>query len=201
VNRLKYTIRQATTDGDLDAMLQLRVEAETWMRQAGIRQWTSDYSDYARGVLRESVEQRVAWIVESDRGEIAGTVTLNGPDMDFWQPADDPDSALYLIKMIVTRAHAGRGLGDAIINWASVRALAAGKTWLRLDCRRDNTRLHDYYRQRGFEHVRTVWPPPRRTESGALFQRAAGIEIDPPMRLADRAYLQEVDPERPEQRE
>lgn len=71
-------------------------------------------------------------------------------------------------------------LGDAILNWASLRAAAAGKKWIRLDTRRDNTGLHRYYLRRGFEHVRTVFPPRWRTESGALFQRPAGSVTETP---------------------
>jgi GNAT superfamily N-acetyltransferase len=167
-----YAFRPATAD-DLDAVIALRTEAEDWLRAAGIEQWTADYHDMARDVLRTAVERGVAWVVV-DGGTVVATVTLNGPDLDFWQPADAPDTGLYLSKMIVARGHAGRGLGAAILNWAAGRAGWAGKEWLRLECRRDNLLLHAYYQAHGFAHLRTVKPPHRRTQSGALFQRAAG---------------------------
>ena len=88
--------------------------------------------------------------------------------MDFWLGDPDVDDALYLGKMIVARSHAGRQLGDAIMNWAGEVAHHAGRRWLRLDCRRDNHGLHRYYKDRGFTHLRTVTPDHhvRRTESG-----------------------------------
>src|SRR6266508_4917694 len=167
-----YTVRPAA-DGDVDALIGLRTEAEKWLRDQAIRQWTDDYHDYARDVLRSAVEAGTAWVVEDD-GLVVATISMNGPDPDFWDPEDEPDSALYLGKMIVARSHAGRDLGDALMNWASLRARGMGKRWMRIDVRRDTKRLHRYYLDRGWIYVRTVDPPRRRTESGTLFQRPAG---------------------------
>jgi len=188
---MRYTIRQATS-ADIDTLMRLRAETEAWLREAGIPQWTEDYAEHGQRILRESIEHGVAWLITAPDRTPAGTVTLNGPDHDFWQPHDDPDDALYVYKMIVTRGHKGQGLGDAILNWASHKAAKVGRSWLRLDCRRDNYRLHAYYKARGFEHIRTVWPPPRPTNSGALFQRKAGTTVDVPLAGdVDRAMLVE----------
>jgi GNAT superfamily N-acetyltransferase len=167
-----YLVRPAAL-ADLTALIELRTEAEQWLRAQKIHQWTEDYHDYARDVLRQAVETGTAWIVE-DNGLVVATISINGPDPDFWDPQDDPESALYLGKMIVARSHAGRDLGAAIMNWASVRAAREGKRWMRIDVRRDNEQLHRYYLDRGWSYVRTVDPPRRRTESGTLFQRPAG---------------------------
>lgn len=168
-----YTIRTATP-ADLDAVLGLRAEAEQWLAAAGIRQWTPDYDGYARSVLTGWVGSGAARVVEH-AGEVVGTVAINDtPDLDFWGWADDQDRALYLGKMMVRRDHAGRRLGDAILNWAAVQALAAGRAWLRLDVRRDNRALQRYYLDRRFHHVRTWHRPGRRTESGWLAQRISG---------------------------
>lgn len=172
-----YAIRQANPP-DLRPLMNLRLEAESWLKAANIRQWTEDYAEHGHQVLREAIDHGDAWLISSPNGDPVGTVTLDGPDLDLWDPADDPADALYVYKMIVARPHSGRGLGDAILNWASQRAARAGASWLRLDCRRDNDRLHDYYKARGFELVRTVSQPRRPTNSGALFQRQAGTIVD-----------------------
>lgn len=182
---MTYTPRLAE-DNDLASLIALRTEAEAWLHAKGIRQWTDDYFDYARDVLAESVRRRTAWVVEYDR-QVVATVTLNGPDMDFWSPDDVTDPALYLGKMIVARSHAGRDLGGAIMNWASLQAASQGQHWLRIDVRRDNAALHKYYLARGFEHVRTVCPPRRRTESGWLAQRRAGTLTPCPLTLTTPA--------------
>lgn len=161
------TIRQAT-EGDLDAVVALRIEAEEWLHAAGIRQWV----DRARGLknIRDGIAARTTYVVE-DGGEVVASLTLAGPDRDFWTDDDDPDSALYLYKFMIGRSRRGSGLGDVLLDWACAEAEQRGRRWLRLDCWRENKALQQYYLQRGFEHVRTVEVPGR--GSGALFQRAA----------------------------
>lgn len=176
-----YPIRRAC-DQDLDAVLGLRREAEQWLAAKEIVQWTPDYDEYAVGVLTRWIASGAAWVVE-DGGDIVATASLNAePDLDFWGWAESEFLAdgLYLGKMIVRRDHAGLQLGDAIMDWAGSRALAAGRHQLRLDCRRDNDLLHRYYLDRGFRWLRTVVPvPPRVTESGWLAQRGARVTTRP----------------------
>ncbi|GGM22386.1 GNAT family N-acetyltransferase [Dactylosporangium sucinum] len=158
-------------------MISLRTEAEQWLRDRDVTQWTSDYFDYARTVMTASVVAGIAWVVEAGDEVVATAALSPQADMDFWDIEDDPDSALYLGKMIVSRAHAGRGLGSSILDWASHRAHRLDKRWVRIDVRRDNDRLHAYYLKLGFQHVRTVKPEHRRTESGWLAQRPAGFHV------------------------
>lgn len=183
----RYTIRPATPD-DLDAVLALRREAEQWLAANGIRQWTPDYDDYAVGVLTAWVESGAAWVVEHD-GQVVATASLNAecdPDFWGWLEVAHQATALYLGKMIVRRDHAHRKIGDAIMNWACGRVEAAGRTWLRLDVRRDNRRLQAYYLARGFRWMGTRIPlPPRVTESGWLGQRAARLTTQCPIRLIE----------------
>ncbi|MEV4212639.1 GNAT family N-acetyltransferase [Micromonospora sp. NPDC049662] len=169
----QHVLRQAQS-GDLEDMIALRIEAEQWLSARGIRQWTPDYDEYARSALAKFVDAGMAWIVEID-GQVIATASLNEPDPDFWGWADDQEDALYLSKMIVSRKHSGQDLGSAILNWASVRAASNGRRWVRIDVRRDNIKLHRYYLARGFTYVRTYHAPQRRTESGWLAQRPAGL--------------------------
>ncbi|MER7269331.1 GNAT family N-acetyltransferase [Micromonospora carbonacea] len=93
-------------------------------------------------------------------------------DPEFWREEDDPRDALYVHRVIVDRGYAGRGLGEALVDFAAKLAADRGKSWLRLDAWRTNLALHGYYRRQGFDHVPTVSLPHR--ESGVLFQRRAG---------------------------
>lgn len=172
----RYRIRPAVQK-DLDDVLALRRAAERWLRERGVEQWTDSWSDHARKLIADNLAAGKTWVItpddnDGDVDQVVATVTLNGPDRDFWDPTDDPDDASYLYKLIVARHTAGTGLGDAILNWASQRAADHGNRWLRIDVWRDNQALQDYYLRRGFNHVRTVHRDWRK--SGALFQREAG---------------------------
>jgi len=57
----------------------------------------------------------------------------------------------------------------------SNREPVATLTWLRLDAWTTNPALHNYYRRRGFQHVRTV----ASRISGACFQRPAQPYLGP----------------------
>lgn len=163
-------IRRATQH-DIDAVVNLRIEAETWLHAAGIRQWV----DRARGLrnIREGIEAGLTYVVEDGSGTVVASLTLGGPDFDFWTEADDADDALYLYKFMIGGGQRGTGLGDELLDWACDQAVQRGKKWLRLDCWRENTALQTYYLRRGFTHVRTVLVEGR--GSGALFQRPATL--------------------------
>jgi len=155
--------------GDLPAVARLLDDAGTWMRSRGITdQWPRRFplSDLARRVDRG--ELHIAY----DDDTPIGTFALdNKADPEFWH--DDPDGtrAGYLHRLTVARHHAGQGIGAKLIDHAADLAADSGRPWLRLDCAKNNTRLHAYYTNLGFTHVRTVDVAHRK--SGALFQRRA----------------------------
>jgi GNAT superfamily N-acetyltransferase len=180
-----YPIRQAAAE-DLPAVMELRRDAERWLESRGIGQWTSEWAERAEAKIGRSVEDGQTWIV-FDGPAVAATVSLGGPDFDFWNEADDLAAGLHLYKLIVARSHAGDGLAAAVIDWVSRRARGEGKTWVRLDCSRENTGLHTYYRRIGFQHVRTEVRDWR--QSGALFQRPAGVTTN-----ADSVRIDEAGP-------
>ncbi|MFD3685428.1 GNAT family N-acetyltransferase [Nocardiopsis sp. NPDC058631] len=155
------------TDDDVQALIDLRLAAASWLRSIGSDQWHNT----ARAIndIRSGVASGTTWVIDHD-DQVAAILTLAGPDFDFWTQDDDPDNALYLYKFMIGDARRGTGLGDRFLDWAFGRAAARGKAWLRLDCWRTNPALHRYYLDRGFEHLRTDVFPGR--GSGALFQRA-----------------------------
>lgn len=62
-----------------------------------------------------------------------------------------PDDAGYVHALAVRRELAGRGFGERLLEWAEERVAAAGREFLRLDCRSDNPVLQAYYERLGFE--------------------------------------------------
>ncbi len=99
--------------------------------------------------LGERIDRGELYVVE-EGGEVAATLTLLWDDPFFWGERS-PD-AVYLHKLAVRRAFAGRGLGKAIVEWVDAEAAAAGRGYVRLDCQRDDPGIREYYERLGFEH-------------------------------------------------
>lgn len=178
------TLRRAGP-GDLPRALALLAETSAWLHARGSRQWPR--GGFGPERIAPLIGERALYLLETDLGASGpGRPRFDDPrpgpvacfaldghaDPEFWTPADRPADARYVHKLAVARAWAGRGVGDALLDWAGAATAAAGLSWLRLDCAKANPGLQRYYRRRGFTHLRTVDLPHR--SSGALFQRAAG---------------------------
>jgi GNAT superfamily N-acetyltransferase len=121
-------------------------EATAYVATLGYDQWTVPFP---QGELAERIERGELYVVEVD-GQTAATLTLLWDDPAFW--GERPPDAVYLHKLAVRRAHAGYGLGAAVVEWVDAQAAAAGRRYVRLDCHRDDPGIRAYYERLGFEH-------------------------------------------------
>lgn len=165
------TVRPARAD-ELNVVVDLWHEAARWLADRGLDQW--QYPPRQESITR-NIAAGECWLVEAAGTTIATLTVDHHADPEFWRAEDDPGSALYVHRMVVGRAAAGVDLGAALLDWASGRAAAEGKRWLRLDAWRTNEGLRRYYAGQGFALVRVVELPHRR--SGALYQRPATMRI------------------------
>jgi GNAT superfamily N-acetyltransferase len=167
-----YRIRRAAPQ-DEDAVLVLLEKATSWLAERGSDQWQS--LDRRRCHVQRDLDERTIYLVETGADQVA-TITVDDlADSDFWLSGDAVDTAVYVHRMVVARDLAGRNLGSAMLDWAGRHAQRRGKSWVRLDAWRTNAALHGYYRDRGFDHVRTRDLPWR--GSGVLFQRPAAVQL------------------------
>ena len=167
----QFTIRQAITD-DVNAVVSLWNAAAEWLAANGQDQW--QYPVTTNRIVSTIAAGHV-WMID-DLTKPVATVTLDHfADPKLWNSEDNPDDALYAHRMVVSRATRNQHLGSAILDWASLKAKAEGKHWLRFDAWSTNTDLHRYYLDRGFHHVRTVTGAD--IISGVLFQREAGVTL------------------------
>lgn len=175
---------------DTTALMKLRIEAEGWLADAGIDQWRAPgFRERGLAKWQGNIADGRTWVVPDGNGELLGTITLARPDTDFWTKADEPDSAIYVAKLITARAAAGQRLGGRMLDWAGGVAQAQSRPWLRLDVWRDNTKLQRYYLNEGFTHVRTEAPAHRL--SGWMAQRPSAMVMHPqdPLRTVDTPGL------------
>jgi GNAT superfamily N-acetyltransferase len=171
---MTLTFEQAH-EADKPIIQALQAEAAEWLAGKGTDQWQpAAMADRRKSRpndrdLLSAIKRGEVFLVKDD-DDVIGTITLDDyADPEFWLPSDEPRTALYVHRMIISRKASGRDLGSAMLDWAAQQVALAGRTWLRLDAWRTNTALHDYYRRHGFTDVRTVSLPWR--GSGALFQR------------------------------
>lgn len=161
-------IRKAGED-DIPSAHHVLHAASQWLAARGYDQWQR------RPITTEHVRMLVnagsMYVGTLDNRIVATMAVDKRADPDFWEPQDDPENALYLHKMAVNPEYRGHRLGEELTDYAAAKARAEGKKWLRLDAWRSNPDLQEYYRSRGWTHVRTVNAPHR--DSGALFQRDA----------------------------
>jgi ribosomal protein S18 acetylase RimI-like enzyme len=183
---MTLTIRRGTL-ADVDAVLGLVTGAARWLAERGSDQWQYT-TERHRLAIERATKRGEVWVVIDDKGAIVATVTLNAyADPEFWSAEDDPDDALYVHRMAVARTAGGQEVGAALLDWAARQAVDAGKKWLRLDAWANNTALHDYYRNHGFQPVRLLHFTQR--GSGALFQRSATTQLGAGPRLVEDAAL------------
>jgi GNAT superfamily N-acetyltransferase len=164
-----YRIRRADAQ-DVEQIMALVDEAISWLANVGLDQWQRGRRRQ-RDHLDTDVAEGTVFVVERE-DRVVATITVDRfADTDFWRKKDRPRNALYVHRMAVLRAEAGIGLGAAMLDWAAGQVQRCGRTWLRLDAWRTNGRLHVYYKDLGFEKVRTEIVEGR--GSGALFARPA----------------------------
>ena len=137
-------VRRATL-GDVPAVADMLDEATAFVRTKGRNQWPVPFP---QDELRDAVADGALHVVEVD-GDRAATFVLPLDDPKFW--GERPPDAVYLHKLAVRRAFAGRGLGVRIVDWIGEEGRRLGRAFIRLDCQRDLPGIRRYYERLGFE--------------------------------------------------
>jgi ribosomal protein S18 acetylase RimI-like enzyme len=169
------TLRRAT-EPDHDRIIRLIDAAAGWLRTKNTDQWEQPWpsvEDRSHRILRD-LRLGKTWIAWDD-GEPAATITADSADSPIWPAEALRDRAVYVCRLVVSRSHAGQGLGAALLDWAGVRAMQHhGARWVRVDVWTTNRALHAYYKQQGFEFC-GVSKEIDHYPSAALFQKATDL--------------------------
>lgn len=141
------TIVRATPN-DVDAMVELNATAADWVRARGFDPGEPPLP--LQVIMRRRVERSEAYVAWLD-GAPVGMLSLQWEDPATWGELDTGD-ALYVHGLMVSRKHAGMGIGVTLLDWAGGVAAEAGRTYLRLDCTAGNPALRAYYERAGFAY-------------------------------------------------
>jgi GNAT superfamily N-acetyltransferase len=189
---LRLILRRASTD-DFEAVHGLRAEAAAWLRTMPTDQWAEFWPSQGERMqlILAAIRAGRTWIAW-DGARPAATITASPNHHEIWPVENRRDPAVYVRRLVVSRdrKYAGHGLGAQLLDWAGLRANREyGARWVRVDVWTTNTKLHDYYRNLGFEFCGfcewiTDYP------SAALFQKPVD-EIKP---LEDPLFHEAGDP-------
>lgn len=184
---------------DMAAIIRLIDEAAGWLKaEKDTDQWQRPWpNQLARDQrIRRGIKKSRTWIVEdwteplnSPRRLVATISCGRGGNKKLWTQRERKKEAVYISRLIVSREHKDRGVGAALINWASLRGIEEwGAECIRLDVWTTNLGLQGYYKAQKFEHIRTCdFDDPWEYPSAALFQKPAG-DVD----ARDAKLFQEV---------
>ncbi len=144
-------ILKSDQDG-IPVALQLLDDAAQWLADIGrTGQWgTERQSTHPRRISQAQkwVDAGGLYLAWTDGGTPAGALAV-GEAPEYVPAATEPE--LYVNFLVTGRAHAGQGVGGALLDHASVLARAQGAGLLRVDCYAgDDRALVRYYESQGF---------------------------------------------------
>lgn len=164
---------------DHDDIIGLIDAAADWLRRTkDTDQWAQPWrneEDRSNRILRDLRAGRT-WMLRHGRSAI-GTITADPEDYPVWPPQRQREPAVYVRRLVVSRAYAGLRLGADLLDWAGLTGRRRyGAQWIRVDVWRTNKELHAYYERQGFVFYGMSHDPDY--PSGALFQKAT-TDADP----------------------
>lgn len=165
-----YTV--APDSGEFLHCVEILDEAAARLHRRSIVQWPPKFDAGRIEKLRAYAAAGELIYISRHERSLATLVVSEQADPDFAPYWHEPVAqALYLYRIAVAEAGRGLHLGHRVlVPLAEARARVLGKQYLRLDCSRTNTGLHQHYRKEwGFQLHTIAYVPGRK--SGALFQR------------------------------
>jgi len=138
--------------GELEISASIIEEVAAWGAAQGFPSWIpgSFTGGDSVGVTRLRGDITAGALHLVWRGDHAvGTFSLLEHDPMFWPDAGD--EAMYLHRFAVRRSAAGAG--RHVVEWCFREARRRGRSYVRLDCLKENPGIRRYYRRFGFTEV------------------------------------------------
>ena len=149
---LKLRFRRANL-GEFHYLTGVLRDAAEWLNIKGMHQWDCFIIPigFIKQWLYEGYKKGEYFYVEH-KGRVAGVFRLSPKDELFW--GDEPGDAYYIHSFATSSNYRGFGVGHKMMEWIIKRAKREWKDYIRLDCKKSNPFLQEYYAKYGFEPVR-----------------------------------------------
>jgi len=115
-------------------------------------QWMPGNAYKDRDYYMSTIDQKLFYVALSEN-KIVGVFLIRWSDKDIW--GDDLNLCGYIHHLAIDRAYSSIGLGDALLLWAEEKIRNKSKRFVRLDCISANTKLNQYYLNRGYQLVKS----------------------------------------------
>ena len=119
-----------------------------WLVASGRALWDPDELSHADIAKRAHAGELV---LAFDDGRPIACMYLQDTDAPYWPEARDSE-ALYVHRLAVCRSHGGRGISQAMLDWAATEARRIGRPFIRLDTEMRPSLLA-LYENAGFRRV------------------------------------------------
>jgi ribosomal protein S18 acetylase RimI-like enzyme len=148
-----YIFKNAVIE-DVEMIWELINKRIKWMDNNNIVQWnkTGYLDSYPRSYFEEKVLSDQLYVLKEEKTtRVLGAVVLLEQD-NRWG-ADGLNS--YYVHNLVSDPDVA-GMGEKIMHFCEMTAIADGKDKIRLDCQASNKKLIEYYQRLGFKYAGTV---------------------------------------------
>ena len=132
---------------DLEAIRSAYAHGRAMQRDSGSERWP-EFPDSA--ILAEISSGALLRVLDGE--DLVGVFTAVYEDAALWAERER-HAHIYLHRIARTSTYPGRGLVDAVLDWAQARGEALGLEGLRMDTWASNEALIAFYAKRGFTLV------------------------------------------------
>ena len=142
-------IRQATKE-DVAKIESILCDVVSWMKH---HNWSNLWTKESVQWERLSIEYQINdFFLAFDHDDAVACMVLTDNDPTCW-PQNEKGTAIYLHKLAVKRAYAGRNISGQMIQFAKEYAIQKNIKKVCLDCNQSRTKLCAVYEKNGFEQV------------------------------------------------
>lgn len=149
-------LAEQATLKDASAVTQSLRQTALWLQSTGSTQWGDLIDGEDKHGTNHAIERGEVFIFrQQGQEELAGMVILfQNPsewDINLWK-GHNLTSSIFLHRLNINRNVAGKGFGEAIMNWVANDIRFPGKDTVRLDCIATNEHLFAFYTRMGYKH-------------------------------------------------
>jgi ribosomal protein S18 acetylase RimI-like enzyme len=135
---------------DIQDIFSLYDMATAYQKLVFKKQWEG----FELSLIEKEIEENRLWKMCMEQ-QVVCVFSINYNDEIFWGEKDQQPS-IYIHRIALNSHFRGQSVMSKIIEWAKTYCNENNKRFIRMDTWGENTKLIDYYKKCGFEHIETI---------------------------------------------